>query len=1304
MSQTNSLRTAKTAFFAVAVSLLTLVAWWGYSNYASQIKVAESRSKNLAALLKANFLSSLTKIDLSLKDLGGSSGQLILQSALSPSYVEEVTKTLSQTLSTTPLVKDYAYVDAKGHIAYASSPALLQIDISVSSYYQQAIKEKKTNLLFAADTPKVKDQDYALALARPVFASDGRLLGMVLALVGQQAMAQLVPSDEVDGQTRLHVLPTDAITQAGLPSLTADGKAGTLTMQSAADGVERVAAFTPVAPYPLYAVVAVAKPGIVLWLGQIVLAVAVLLGVLVMLWQALRKVGQEHRDLQQAIDTLTASNEQAQSELAELAGGLQACAYPVVIRDQKGDFVFSNRAFALQYGTTPDDLRGKNDSACGLANLELARLHSDIRSSLEQGNTTQKLRHITDATAGKVQHTQVVEVPFTVANNAGRLLHIEIPVDQIYAEQADEAAKVKELEALLRASGDAKWLWNLRSGQMIGDSAWQQLLGLSLPANQAHAAILFSDYEAMLPEAERNSLMQQLWTALEETGSFVLHHVLQAQDGVTRHVALHGVVLEQSNNGQAHVVVGVLRERAQAPQTPPTMPVPVATTEATTETITEETQHALAAKEAAMAAELAEIQRYCADLVHSITRLGQGMFTMLEVLVRQPRLGQDGENAVDTLEALSHELLLLVGATPPELERPEIALNTVSPSEASPPPVATVATVSTKPAAPTSTVAETLAAVIPSNSSTQIPTTLPKLNPAEIVLSPSRCHLVSLAQEVAIACREAADRQGLQLHAEVVEELVAQEIEADPIYVKQILQHLLQNAIAHSSKGRVSLRVQTADHPETVVFRIADTGVGISPELLQTLLATSANEAANDNQVLAGIPLCHKLAERMGGVLHIESTRGQGTVCTLSLPLRCPRQAPRRISDSAPNAISTTASANTTTSPNTDHKTPFAQIPYAERQSLAGAVVMLIDDNAITRQVANGMLEWMGCQAIALANAHEALARIRTTPVDLLLVDIKMPGMNGRELTRLLRQGEAGEAAKLMPIIGLDTQITDEKRQDCQALGMFDCVSKAIDLDALAEVLLNAARTNPETFLVASQTTDTTAHDIEASVMELFLNEEKPQLATHGNLLERLDSSEDELAWLGASEGNFGTHTHAGITASDLEFPPLPSLEGLFSLPDAEAASSQAEKTEDDLPITPETAVIDVPAVAPASVIDSKLPILDQAGLQDSCMQDSDLIELVLRTALNDLDNHWHALIAAIRQKHAGTAIFWAHTLRTLMNQAAGVRLEAAFKALEKELQAETFSVEEAVILRLQPEISQFKNAARALLDELAGG
>ena len=173
-----------------------------------------------------------------------------------------------------------------------------------------------------------------------------------------------------------------------------------------------------------------------------------------------------------------------------------------------------------------------------------------------------------------------------------------------------------------------------------------------------------------------------------------------------------------------------MRERAQAPQTPPTMPVPVATTEATTETITEETQHALAAKEAAMAAELAEIQRYCADLVHSITRLGQGMFTMLEVLVRQPQLGQEGENAVDTLEALSHELLLLVGATPPELERPEIALNTVNHSESSSPSALT------QPSTPTSTVAETLAAVAPNTSSTQIPSTLPKLNPAEIILSP----------------------------------------------------------------------------------------------------------------------------------------------------------------------------------------------------------------------------------------------------------------------------------------------------------------------------------------------------------------------------------------------------------------------------------------------------------------------------------------------------------------------------------------------------------------------------------------
>ena len=120
-------------------------------------------------------------------------------------------------------------------------------------------------------------------------------------------------------------------------------------------------------------------------------------------------------------------------------------------------------------------------------------------------------------------------------------------------------------------------------------------------------------------------------------------------------------------------------------------------------------------------------------------------------------------------------------------------------------------------------------------------------------------------------------------------------------------------------------------------------------------------------------------------------------------------------------------------------------------------VVLVVEDNRINRMVATQMLKRDGIGALEADSGHRALEELRERPVDLVLMDVQMPGMDGLETARLVRRGEGGEENRHVPIIAITAYASPEDEAACYDAGMDRYLSKPLNMDsflsAVREVL-----------------------------------------------------------------------------------------------------------------------------------------------------------------------------------------------------------------------------------------------------------
>lgn len=285
--------------------------------------------------------------------------------------------------------------------------------------------------------------------------------------------------------------------------------------------------------------------------------------------------------------------------------------------------------------------------------------------------------------------------------------------------------------------------------------------------------------------------------------------------------------------------------------------------------------------------------------------------------------------------------------------------------------------------------------------------------------------LIANVDEALGFVRESARKKGLNLTVEYDPKL-PHKVMGDPLRLRQILANLLGNAVKFTRQGSVTLAVRPVN--DQICFSVTDTGIGIDNAQISRLF--NAFEQADGTTTRRfggtglGLAISLNLARLMGGTITAEGAPGQGSTFTLCLPLT-------RTQQSEHDAVSDDQAAG---------------------GRLAGLSVLAVEDDEINRMVLRQMLEYEGATLVLAENGPQALAyleKAESAALDIVIMDVQMPEMDGYEATRRIHS-----IAPDLPVIGLTAHAMDEEREHCLTAGMVDHVTKPIDINYLVEVLL----------------------------------------------------------------------------------------------------------------------------------------------------------------------------------------------------------------------------------------------------------
>jgi CheY-like chemotaxis protein len=121
-------------------------------------------------------------------------------------------------------------------------------------------------------------------------------------------------------------------------------------------------------------------------------------------------------------------------------------------------------------------------------------------------------------------------------------------------------------------------------------------------------------------------------------------------------------------------------------------------------------------------------------------------------------------------------------------------------------------------------------------------------------------------------------------------------------------------------------------------------------------------------------------------------------------------------------------------------------------------VALIVEDNQVNRMVASQMLSRGGVSTIDADGGPSAIGTLQTTSVDVVLMDVQMPGMDGLETARAIRRGDAGDANREVPIVAMTAFATQQDEDDCYAAGMDYYLSKPLNMQRFLDTVHEAIR------------------------------------------------------------------------------------------------------------------------------------------------------------------------------------------------------------------------------------------------------
>jgi signal transduction histidine kinase/DNA-binding NarL/FixJ family response regulator len=302
-----------------------------------------------------------------------------------------------------------------------------------------------------------------------------------------------------------------------------------------------------------------------------------------------------------------------------------------------------------------------------------------------------------------------------------------------------------------------------------------------------------------------------------------------------------------------------------------------------------------------------------------------------------------------------------------------------------------------------------------------------------------RVDVPNLVRDCLAVVEPSARARGLQTRI-VVETGAPAQFVTDDIQLRQILVNLLSNAVKYTSRGSIELRM--LGDAEHLTIEVTDTGMGI-PEAQRHRLFKEYERFGNERTSIEGtglgLAIAHRLAYRMGGRMGHRNNPGGGSVFWLQLPAGVAEEPPAAVE---PEEIEPDRRLN----------------------------VLVVDDSRVNREVATAFLRKAGHMATEAHDGNEAVRLAAARDFDVVLMDMRMSGMDGLEATRRIRALDGPRAQ--VPIVAVTANALDQHAEECRRAGMSQHLAKPFTQAELIGVVMRATAHRAHTSSDMPQTID----------------------------------------------------------------------------------------------------------------------------------------------------------------------------------------------------------------------------------------
>lgn len=264
--------------------------------------------------------------------------------------------------------------------------------------------------------------------------------------------------------------------------------------------------------------------------------------------------------------------------------------------------------------------------------------------------------------------------------------------------------------------------------------------------------------------------------------------------------------------------------------------------------------------------------------------------------------------------------------------------------------------------------------------------------------------------------RHKAEEKGLRFNL-LIEDNIADVLMGDPYRLNQVLLNLLSNSIKFTEKGSVKIMVELREElwkQQTIELSVIDTGIGMSNQFLENIFTGFTQEDASITRLYGGsglgLNITKQLVNLMGGEIYVESKKNIGTKFSVIIPFK----------------VGTTGDMPVKAEKKIDYKL------FKDRK------ILIVDDNEYNRMVAKTTLEHYGCITEECEDGISAIKKVESNKYDLILMDLRMPDIDGREATVIIRN----ELKVNTPVIALTANAISGENEKCLAAGMNDFISK----------------------------------------------------------------------------------------------------------------------------------------------------------------------------------------------------------------------------------------------------------------------